>query len=53
MGREGGREQLCVVHVGAQTSQAAPQKSPKPSVEGTSHVLAHISESLLRMSRNH
>lgn len=53
MEREGGRGQLCVVHVGAPNSQAAPQKSPTPSVEITSHVLAHISESLLRISRNH
>lgn len=47
MEREGGRGQLCVVHVGA---QAPPQKSPMPSVEGTSHRRTHT-KFLLRMCR--
>lgn len=51
MEREEGKGQLCVVHVGALASQAPPQKSPTPSVEGASHRLMHISESL--SSRNH
>lgn len=41
MEREGGRGQLCAVHVGAQASQAPPEP-PMPSGEDTSCGLTHM-----------